>query len=177
MPIRLTAAEKKIARQLAEMKKKSGSHSPSPSELARIGIRVRHDFCFLSNPYATELFVKYFRKDFARNEKLRALVGHYPSQNRALADKLSKSPLVRGALPSAAGGVLHPPSSKIWPPPLLGRISERNTFVGNGATEIIQAVLQHFTKRKILVPVPTFSPYLEFAPSGREFFLSCRAHD
>ena len=45
-------------------------------------------------------------------------------------------------------------------------MSAKNIFVGNGATEIIQAVLNSFVKRKIIVPVPTFSPYIEFVPEG-----------
>lgn len=144
MSVRLTPPEKQTARKLAEIKHMSGSHSPSPAMLTKAGVTIRHDFCYLSNPHATELFLKYFRKDFKDREKVRSLVEHYPSQNLALAEKLFTSPLLQGALPPSARGL----------------------FVGNGATEIIQAVLQHFTKRKILVPVPTFSPYLEFAPKG-----------
>jgi histidinol-phosphate/aromatic aminotransferase/cobyric acid decarboxylase-like protein len=139
MPIRLTPFEERVAKQLVEIKKCSGSHSPSPAMLAGIkGVSAEHDFCYLSNPHATELFLKYFRRDFRGKKKLHTLVEHYPSQNRALAEKLKRIADV-------------PPS---------------NIFVGNGATEIIQAVLHTFAKRKILVPVPTFSPYLEFAPQG-----------
>ncbi|MDO8594400.1 MAG: histidinol-phosphate transaminase [bacterium] len=139
MPIRLTTAEQKIARELAEIKKKSSSHSPSPAMLAQMkGVSVKHDFCFLSNPHATDLFLTYWKRDFGDTKKLRKLVELYPSQNRALADKVGKT---------------------------IG-VSPKNIFVGNGATEVIQAVLHNFAKRKILVPVPTFSPYMEFAPKG-----------
>ena len=138
MSIRLTNAEKKIARALAEIKKKSGSHSPSPAMLAEVpGVTLTHDLCFLSNPYATDLFLKYWKKDFGKDgEKLRKLVELYPSQNPALAEKVGK--------------MLDVPAKSI--------------FVGNGATEVIQAVLHNFAKKKILVSVPTFSPYLEFVP-------------
>ncbi|MDO8482504.1 MAG: histidinol-phosphate transaminase [bacterium] len=139
MPIFLNTQERVVALKLAEIKKKSGSHSPSPSMLEGVkGVRVTHDFCYLSNPHAAELFLRHFKKDFKIEQKLRNVIEYYPSQNRALAKKLER----------AAG------------------VSADNIFVGNGATEIIQAVLHNFVKRKILVPVPTFSPYLEFSPKG-----------
>lgn len=151
MPIRLTPAEKKIAAKLAAIKKRSSSHSPSPAMLAEVkGASVRHDFCFLSNPHATDLFLKHWKKDFGNTDKLRKLVELYPSQNPALAEKVGK---------------------------MIG-VSPETVFVGNGATEVIQAVLQNLvrvrlsqsrgsmTPTKLLVPVPTFSPYLEFAPKG-----------
>ncbi len=138
MSIRLTPAEKKIAAKLVAIKKKSTSHSPSPAMLQSVGVEIAHDFCYLSNPYATEVFLKHFRKDFSDDKKLRGLVEYYPSQNRTLAEKLER----------------------------VAGVPAKNIFVGNGATEIIQAVLHHFTKKKMLVPVPTFSPYLEFAPKG-----------
>lgn len=209
--IRLTAVEKRLSKRLVAVKRKSGSHSPSPAMLARVkGVKVQHDFCFLSNPHATELFLKHFKRDFKDGRKLRSLVEHYPSQNRALAEKLAESPLLkgapptfsekrggglsplaRGALSSSTGGVLQPPPSLTRAPSLLRGITTPasedrgtpftkgdNIFVGNGATEVIQAVLQNFvgvrlpqsrgglTPTKLLVPVPTFSPYLEFVPKG-----------
>ncbi len=122
--------------------------------LARVAeVQVKHDFCYLSNPHATELFLKYFKRDFRDAEKLHVLVGHYPSQNRALAEKVAvflKHPLLLS--PSKEGEKQD--------------ISVANIFVGNGATEIIQAVLHNFAEEKILIPIPTFSPYLEFAPKG-----------
>jgi histidinol-phosphate/aromatic aminotransferase/cobyric acid decarboxylase-like protein len=47
-------------------------------------------------------------------------------------------------------------------------VPAKNIFIGNGATEIIQAVLHTFTTRKIIVNIPTFSPYYEFVKSGVE---------
>jgi histidinol-phosphate/aromatic aminotransferase/cobyric acid decarboxylase-like protein len=70
-----------------------------------------------------------------RPRKLRALLELYPSQNRIIAAKL--------------GRVLNQETDSI--------------FVGNGAAEIIQAILHRFTREKILVNLPTFSPYYEFA--------------
>ena len=40
--------------------------------------------------------------------------------------------------------------------------------MGNGATEIIQAVIHNFTTEKIVVNIPTFSPYYEFVKDGIE---------
>ena len=107
------------------------------------GVEVKHDFCYLSNPHATDLFLEYFKRDMSETGKLRGLVEYYPSQNRALAEKIL--PLLISPSKEGERG-----------------IEAKNIFVGNGATEIIQAVLQNFVKKKILVPVPTFSPYLEF---------------
>jgi len=98
-------------------------------------LRLRVDACFLSNPYATDLFLEYLQREVIRTGRLRRLLEFYPSQNRVIAGKLS-----------GAVGV---------PPDYL--------FVGNGAVEIIQAILHKFTGDKILVNLPTFSPYHEFA--------------
>ena len=34
--------------------------------------------------------------------------------------------------------------------------------MGNGASEIIQAIIHNFTKEKLLINIPTFSAYYEF---------------
>ncbi|MBK7985322.1 MAG: aminotransferase class I/II-fold pyridoxal phosphate-dependent enzyme, partial [Ignavibacteria bacterium] len=47
-------------------------------------------------------------------------------------------------------------------------ISPDNIFIGNGAIEIIQAVLHRYAGKKIIVNIPTFSSYYEFAPTGTE---------
>ena len=50
----------------------------------------------------------------------------------------------------------------------LGRVLELDPdsiFVGNGAVEIIQAILHRFTREKILVNLPTFSPVLRVRPA------------
>ena len=152
------------------MKRNSGSHSPSPAMLAGVkGVKMKNDFCYLSNPHATELFLRYFGKDFRNEERLRRVVEYYPSQNCALAEKIAALLAVTQKIHSLS--VSHSKEGE--------RIQAENIFVGNGATEIIQAVLQTLVKpfvgvkllqtrrsltpTKILVPVPTFSPYLEFA--------------
>ena len=103
-------------------------------------LRLRVDACFLSNPYATDLFLDYLHREVIRTGKLRRLLEFYPSQNRVIADKLS--------------GAVGVPAEYL--------------FVGNGAVEIIQAILHRFTGAKILVNLPTFSPYHEFVRSDTQ---------
>ena len=103
-------------------------------------LRLRVDACFLSNPYATDLFLDYLHREVIRTGKLRRLLEFYPSQNRVIADKLS--------------GAVGVPAEYL--------------FVGNGAVEIIQAILHRFTGDKILVNLPTFSPYHEFVRSDTQ---------
>jgi len=45
-------------------------------------LRLRVDACFLSNPYATDLFLDYLHREVIRTGKLRRLLEFYPSQNR-----------------------------------------------------------------------------------------------
>ncbi len=134
------------------MKRDAGSHSPSAWTLAKLipELRLKVDACFLSNPYATNLFLMHFHREVIRPRKLRALLELYPSQNRVIAAKL--------------GGVLE--------------LENDSIFVGNGAVEIIQAILHRFTRDKILVNLPTFSPYYEFArPDTQVVFNVLRKED
>jgi len=133
----LNPRELALAERIKRLKKESGSHSPSAWTLAKLipELRLKVDACFLSNPYATNLFLMHFHREVIRPKKLRALLELYPSQNRVIAAKL--------------GRVLD--------------LEPESIFVGNGAAEIIQAVLHRFTREKILVNLPTFSPYYEFA--------------
>ena len=74
----------------------------------------------------------------------------YPSQNRVIAAKL--------------GRVLE--------------LDPDSIFVGNGAVEIIQAILHRFTREKILVNLPTFSPYYEFSrPDTQVIYNVLRKED
>jgi histidinol-phosphate/aromatic aminotransferase/cobyric acid decarboxylase-like protein len=129
--------EAALIERIKRLKKEAGTHSPSAWTLAqRIPeLRLKVDACFLSNPYATNLFLVHFHREVIRPRRLRALLELYPSQNRVIAAKL--------------GRVLELDSDSI--------------FVGNGAAEIIQAILHRFTRGKILVNLPTFSPYYEFS--------------
>jgi len=74
-------------------------------------------------------------KSAISNEKwLYSQIESYPAQNAQIAEEISKS---------------------------IGVKSE-NIFIGNGATEAISAILNNFVKGKILIMLPTFSPYYEY---------------
>jgi histidinol-phosphate/aromatic aminotransferase/cobyric acid decarboxylase-like protein len=148
----LNPRELALVERIKRLKKEAGSHSPSAWTLAKLipELRLKVDACFLSNPYATKLFLMHFQREVIRPRKLRALLELYPSQNRVIASKLSR--------------VLRLPSDSI--------------FVGNGAAEIIQAILHRFTRDKIVVNLPTFSPYYEFAqPSTQIVYNVLRKED
>ena len=134
--------EKQILSKILKLKNKSGTHSPSIVTLTEQiqDLDMKVDACFLSNPYATELFLKYLNQELIETRKIRDVLEFYPSQNNILSSLLS---------------------------PVL-EISEDNIFVGNGAIEIIQAVLNNFIGEKILINIPTFSSYYEFVPKGVE---------
>ncbi len=144
--------EAALIERIKRLKKEAGTHSPSAWTLAqRIPeLRLKVDACFLSNPYATKLFLMHFHREVIRPRKLRALLELYPSQNRVIAAKL--------------GRVLE--------------LDPDSIFVGNGAVEIIQAILHRFTREKILVNLPTFSPYYEFArPDTQVIYNVLRKED
>ncbi|NLA37456.1 MAG: histidinol-phosphate aminotransferase family protein [Actinobacteria bacterium] len=132
-----TEAEAELGDKLVALKAESGSHSPSlltlREELPDLEINV--DACFISNPYATQLFLDYFKTELLDTGAIRDVLEFYPSQNQVIAALLAGH---------------------------LGIDAER-VFVGNGAIEIIQAVVHTFAKRKVLVTLPTFSSYYEFA--------------
>jgi histidinol-phosphate/aromatic aminotransferase/cobyric acid decarboxylase-like protein len=133
----LTKKENKIAEKLKELKRASGSHSPNKFTMLREipELRIKVDACFLSNPYANDLFLEYLNRDVISAGKLPEIIETYPSQNRAIAEHLAKH---------------------------LG-VNPKNLFIGAGAIEIIQALLHRFVKGKLLVTIPTFSSYYEFA--------------
>jgi histidinol-phosphate/aromatic aminotransferase/cobyric acid decarboxylase-like protein len=131
-----------INKKVAFLKSKSGSHSPSIDtflqEIPEIKIDV--DACFLSNPYATDLFLTYLKNDLIDTNKLRDVLEYYPPQNYAVAEYISKA---------------------------IGTPA-KNIFVTNGAIEAIQAVLHNFLAKKICVVIPTFSSYYEFIKPEQE---------
>ncbi len=118
------------------LKEKSGSHSPSISTLYNSipDLKIDVDACFLSNPYATNLFFDFFDKKLIKSGKIRDVIEFYPAQNKSIAIKLEKT---------------------------IG-IDHNNILICNGAIEGIQAVLHRFVKDSIVVPLPTFSSYYEF---------------
>ena len=106
-------------------------------------VRVSIDACYLSNPLATDLFREYFNRDVINDQQLiKRLFEAYPSQNRAIAERLS---------------------------PTVGVLPNR-IFVANGASEAIQAIIHNYSSH-VHVVVPTFSPYYEFASSPRSFTM------
>jgi histidinol-phosphate/aromatic aminotransferase/cobyric acid decarboxylase-like protein len=132
-----TPEESVVAEQLTKLKDAAGSHSPSlltlREQLPDLDISV--DACFISNPYATQLFLDHLQRELIDTGAIRDVLEFYPSQNEIIAELLA--------------------SNLGIPPEWL--------FVGNGAIEIIQAVLHNFAKRRVLVTLPTFSSYYEFA--------------
>lgn len=134
-----------IKQKIIFLKNQSGSHSPSIStilqEIPELQIKV--DACFLSNPYATDLFMQKFDGLYGSN-KLRNILEYYPPQNYDVAKKVSK----------------------------IIQINSDNIFVGNGAIEVIQAAMHSFAGKKIALPIPTFSSYYEFKKddSAIEFY-------
>lgn len=131
-----------LIQQLRMLKQAAGSHSPSlmtiKEKLPEINLKV--DACFLSNPYATELFLEYFKKELIDTGALRDMLEFYPSQNKVIAELLANT---------------------------IG-MHYQNVFIGNGAIEIIQTILQRFTKKKIIINIPTFSSYYEFVNENVE---------
>jgi histidinol-phosphate/aromatic aminotransferase/cobyric acid decarboxylase-like protein len=135
--LNLNTQEQAFYEQFLSLKSKSGSHSPSILSLIdrfEIGKGVKVDACFLSNPYATELFINFFEKELVSTKKLNQIIEAYPPQNREIAQFLSKTI----------------------------DVPEDNIFIGNGAIEIIQALVHNFVKGKIVVNIPTFSSYYEY---------------
>lgn len=140
--IQLNENERAIAAHLKQLKDQAGTHSPSIFTLAEKipDLHIKIDACFLSNPYATDLFLDYLKRELIDTGKMRDILEFYPSQNAVIAEILASC--------------LH--------------ISPENIFIGNGAIEIIQAVLHRYAGKKIIVNIPTFSSYYEFATSGTE---------
>lgn len=140
-PVRLSPKELEILSVLEQLGTKSGSHSPSLSTIQQAipEIKVEIDACYLSNPLATDLFWSHFNGDTIASPLLfRQMLEAYPSQNRAIAERLSKA---------------------------LG-IDSNRLLIANGATEAIQAVIHNYSSH-IHINTPTFSPYYEFAGSGK----------
>ena len=128
--IHLNANDLALAKSLAQLKAASGSHSPSIATLkeALPSLKITIDACFLSNPYATDLFMQELESKLLAKQGLRDALEFYPSQNHIIAQKLAK--------------YLH--------------IDSPHIFIGNGAIEVIQAVLHNFVQTNLVVPIPTF---------------------
>jgi len=126
-----------LKNKILNLRKQAGSHSPSISLLREKipELEIKVDACYLSNPYATDLFLSYMENSL-KEVSLRDIIQFYPSLNTTVAEYVAKS--------------------------IGGDITKDNVFVCNGATEGIQAYLHNFVEGKILINIPTFSPYYEF---------------
>lgn len=124
------------------LKNKSGTHSPSLASIKDFipDLKIEVDACFLSNPYATELFLEYFKKEMIDTGKVNALLEFYPSQNNIIAGFIEKRL----------------------------DIEPGHVFIGNGAIEAIQAIIHRYCEGKIMITIPTFSAYYEYATAGQE---------
>ena len=126
--------------RLEQLSARSGSHSPSLGTMQQAipEINVDIDACYLSNPLATDLFWTHFNADILADPQLfKRMLEAYPSQNNAIAERLA---------------------------PTIG-IDANRIFIGNGATEAIQAIIHNYASH-IHINTPTFSPYYEFAGPG-----------
>ena len=131
-----------LKNKVQKIKLESGTHSPALDTLQKRipELKVNIDACFLSNPYATNLFLSRLDTDLIKTNEICRVLEFYPPQNQVIAATLSG---------------------------LFG-VDARNIFVGNGAVEIIQAILHNFVKKKLVVIIPTFSSYYEFVNTQTE---------
>lgn len=125
-----------------ELKSSSGSHSPSLNSIKEKipELKINVDACFLSNPYATELFLEYFKREMIDTNDIYSVLEFYPSQNKIIANYVEKQL----------------------------NIDASHIFICNGAIEAIQAVIHRYSKGKIMVILPTFSSYYEYATKETE---------
>jgi len=151
--MQLTEREKSLFATLHEMKMEAGSHAPSVYMIRdRIpDLEIKVDACFLSNPYATDLFIERLGSDLIETGELRNVLEFYPSQNHHVAALLERT--------------IH--------------IDKQHIFVCNGAIEAIQAALHRFAGRRVGVILPTFSPYYEYARPDQEvvYYTLSREND
>jgi hypothetical protein len=91
--LELSKNEFLIAEKIKNLKNNSGTHSPSINTFTELipEVKVKVDACFLSNPYATDLFMNYFHEELIDGGALRKYLEFYPSQNLVIAGILSKS--------------------------------------------------------------------------------------
>ena len=119
---------------LKKLKEKSGSHSPSPKEIqAELGFNpIKYDYCFLSNPYATEMVIREFNK-YLTDQTVFQLFESYPADQSFVGKNLSK----------------------------LENLNPDYLVCGNGAVECINWVCDGWELDNLLIPLPTFSTYYE----------------
>ncbi len=138
MSINLSQEEQNIHNKILELKSSAGSHSPSIQALKTISNRIdiKVDACFLSNPYATDLFLSHLKKDVLGKPIFREYLEFYPSQNDEIASNLSS----------------------------IINVDKDNILIGNGASEIIESICNTLIEDNCVITLPTFSSYYEFLP-------------
>jgi histidinol-phosphate/aromatic aminotransferase/cobyric acid decarboxylase-like protein len=121
-------------KSMKALKRAAGSHSPSRAEIVdALGYDpVQYDFCFLSNPYATDLIVPRLRMQLTE-AKIFQLLESYPATGSVVARRIAK---FEGA-------------------------DSSDIIVGNGAIQCIDWVCNGWGIQRLLVPTPTFSTYYE----------------
>lgn len=145
---------KEAIKKLQILKEMSGTHSPSIATIKSEVLPLDHikvDACFLSNPYATELYLNKLERRFEEQPSLfRELLEFYPPQNKDIAQSLARNL----------------------------NIDSFNIFIGNGAIEIIQMVMHRIVKERVALPIPTFSSYYEFKLENTDvsFFQLSEVH-
>jgi histidinol-phosphate/aromatic aminotransferase/cobyric acid decarboxylase-like protein len=137
-----------ITQELALLKGQAGSHSPSIKTIQKAipKLNINIDACFLSNPYATEIFMKDLSDVLSDRETIKDIIEYYPSQNSALANIFAE----------------------------FYGINPSQLIVGNGAIELIEYAMKIFINNKVAITLPTFSPYYESIDSKTSvsyFFL------
>ena len=127
--------------KLVLLKKKSGNHSPSLSEIQMIVGKdpVEIDACFLSNPYATNLIYESGIIDEI-NDSFFKLVESYPPNQDYILDKISK----------------------------IEGISVENSIAMSGAQACIEVLLSNLKYSNCLLPIPTYSSYYESLRDGTQ---------
>lgn len=121
---------------LKKLKSESGSHSPSTKDIIScLGYNpIKHDFCFLSNPYATDLVVDRLASLFSDRKIIFEFLEAYPASSKYVAKNIAK----------------------------LEGLNSNNLVVGNGAIQAIEWVCEGWGLERLLIPIPTFSTYYEF---------------
>ena len=130
-----------------ELKLKSGGHSPAPKEIeGALGFNpIKHDHCFLSNPYATNIVIDELEKSIDR-EFLFEILEAYPAGQDYVAPRLARAE----------------------------NLNEENMIVTNGAIQSIDWVLDKWSFSKLCIPLPTFSSYYEFLDKDRYEIVSTK---
>ena len=120
---------------LKTIKKNAGLHSPSTKEIiAGLGYNpIKHDFCFLSNPYATDIVVDHFKNFFSEESNIFNALESYPADQSYVAKNIAA----------------------------FEDLNSDHIVVGNGAVQAIEWVCEGWGLKNLLIPTPTYSTYYE----------------